>query len=953
MGGISSNVGLFSGINTGQIIEQLMALEARPRIRVQQRVLALQQQNAATLDINSRLDGLRRAAQVFRNDQSFRRATATSSNDQVLTATASVGASPGGYQFIVDRVVSTQQLLSRGFADRTSSALGLPALTVESDRARLARDTSLADLNNGAGVERGRIVVTDSGGRSATVDLSRAATMGDVLDAINGNGTAQVTASVRNGRLTLRDNAAGNLTVANAAGSNTAASLGIAGTASGTLTAQDVYRLNTNSTLASLNDATGVSIKNVVGENAFNFSLAIDRGAGPGAVTVNVGEVYRWEGTDPNRRLVLQEGAVSTVGGVLTRINDALDDAGLTTVRAEIDPDGRRLRLRDSASATTTIAVVEGSDTTARDLGLTGTTSASGSLAGTRVFAGLNSTLARGLAGGSGLAGDGALNFTTRDGSTFALTITNDQSVDEIIAAIEQAAGTLAGGANRLTVSLNPNGTALRIKDNSTGASNLTITGTLGSDTAAALGISTGPAGTTADTVTGANLQLRYMSRATLLADLNNARGVGTGSFTIRDSNGTDRPVNISDSIKTLGQLIDQINASSPLTLARLNPNGDGIQIVENLPGGANGATKIRVTDDSGTVARALNIAGEAAAVGAQNSINGSYERTITFAPADTLQQVADKINLAGAGLAATIVNDGTGTTPFRISLTSAASGRAGRFILDSGAFDLGFRTLNEGRDARVFFGSSDPARAVLLSSSSNTLDNVISGVKIDLRAASADPVSLAVTTDTARMEADIDDFIKAFNDLVDRIAAQTRFVPDAPRQPALVGDSTVIALRNALYSTLQGKNLGLSGRFDELVDVGVEIGQGGRLKLDRERLRAALAQDPAAVEQLFTARTLDPTNGTIRAGGETFSALSVMGQVEQFAKGYVDTTDGILTLRTRSIETQIRAQNSRIAAIDVRLEARQALLTRQFAKMEQAIAQLQRQQSALSSIGR
>ncbi len=951
MGGIISNVGLFSGINSGQIIEQLMALESRPRVRLQQRVLALQQQSAAVLDINSRLDALRRSAQTFRIDQTFRRANAVSSNEQVLTAKASAGAGVGNYQFIVDRLVSTQQFLSRGFSDRGSSALGLTALTIESERAMLARDTSLADLNGGAGVERGRIVVTDSAGRSATVDLSRVATVGEVIEAINANGTAQVTAMVRNGRIVVRDNAGGNITIANASGSNTASSLGIAGTAVGQITGQDVYRLGSNTTLASLNDGTGVSIKNVVGENPSNFSIVVDNGGGPVTVAVNVGEVYQWEGTEPNRRLVLREGAVTTIGGVLARINAALDAAGLGSVRAEVDPDGRRLRIRDTAGTGTTISIVEGSDTTARDLGLTNVFSAGGVLTGRRIFAGLNSVLAGGLAGGAGIGGDGVLNFTTRDGTAFSLTLSNDQTIQEIMQAIEDAAGTLSGGGARLTVTLSPTGTGLRIRDNSTGSGNLTITGTPGDDTAEALGISTGPAGTTADTVTSGNLQLRYLSRATLLADLNNGRGIGTGRFTIRDSRGADRTVNISDSIRTVGQLIDQINAASPDTLARINANGDGIEIVENLSGGGQGPSKIRVSDLSGSVARLLNLAGEAAGLGAENRLNGSYERTITFSAGDTLQQVVDRINQAAAGVSAAIVNDGTGSTPFRMSLTSAGSGRAGRMIIDAGGFDLGLRLLDEGRDARVFLGSSDPARAVLLTSSSNTLDGVIAGVRIDLRGVSAAPVSLAVAADTARMEKDVEDFIKAFNDLVDRITTQTRYVEGATRQAALVGDGTVIALRGALFATLQARNLGMGGRFDELADVGIEIAQGGRLRFDKDRFRAALAEDPAAVEQLFTVRTLDPVNGTIRAGGETFSALSVMAQIEQFAKGYVDTNEGILTLRTRSIEEQIRAQNARIAAIDARLESRRDVLTRQFARMEQAIAQLQRQQSALSSI--
>lgn len=956
MSGISSGVGAFSGINSGQLIEQLLALESRPKQLAQARVLQLQQQQAGVLDINTRLAALRSAAQLFRNDRSFQRMTAESGNKDVLTATAQPGAAAGSYQFLVDRLVSTQQSLSRGFADRSSTALGLSQITVESELGRLDRDTALADFNNGAGVERGRITLTDSAGRAATVDLSRAATVGDVLDAINGNGTAQVTASVRNGRLVVRDNAGGTISIANATGFNTATSLGIAGSATGQITGQDVYRLGTNTTLASLNDGTGVSIRSVAGVDAFNFTLVVNRGSGPVNVRVNIGELYENQTVNGVTSLRLKEGAVSTMGGVMARINKALEDAGMADVKAEIAPDGRRLQIRDTTNTATTISVTEGSDTTARDLGLTGQTSASGVLAGKRIFAGMNSVLARGLSGGNGVFGDGTLNITTRDGNAFSVTLSQDASVEEMMQAIQNAGGTLAGGASRLTVSLNSKGTGLQIKDNSSGSGNLTITGTDGADTAVGLGLSTGASGTTSDTVSGVNMQLRYLGRATLLSSLNGGRGVGTGSIEITDSVGTTRTVSIGDNIRTLGQLIDQINSSSPTTLARLNSTGDGIEIVENvpqLPGGVAGDRKLKIADASGAVARSLNLAGEASGTGSSNKIDGTYERTVTFAPGDTLQQVADKLNAAGVGVSASIINDGAGSNPFRLSLTARATGRDGRVIIDAGAFDLGLRTLDRGENSRVFFGSSDPARAVLLSTSSNTLDNVVTGVKIDLRGTGPNPVTLAVAADSSRIEKDVNDFVKAFNDLVDRIGAQTRFVQGAQRQAALIGDGTMLGLRSALYATVQGKNLGVGGRYDELADVGISVGEGGRLKVDAQALRSALATDPAAVEALFTARTLDPENGTIRRGTERFSSLSVVNQIEELAKSYVDSTDGVLTFKTRGLEEQIRGQNSRINAFDTRLERRRETLTRQFAQMEQAIAQLQRQQSAISSIGR
>src|SRR4051812_40348158 len=131
MSGISSSTGLISGINSSQIIDQLLAIEARPQQLIQRQVLALQQQQAAFLDLNSKIGALKSAAQKLRLDKIFDSTTVSSSNSDVLSGRTKAGTPAGNYSFLVDRVVNTHQLLSQGVVDRNVSGLGLSSITLE------------------------------------------------------------------------------------------------------------------------------------------------------------------------------------------------------------------------------------------------------------------------------------------------------------------------------------------------------------------------------------------------------------------------------------------------------------------------------------------------------------------------------------------------------------------------------------------------------------------------------------------------------------------------------------------------------------------------------------------------------------------------------------------------------------------------------------------------------
>ena len=105
MSSITSGVGIFSGINSEQLINQLLQLDARPKTIYQKRIRDISLQQTALLDVNTRLSSLKSASTKFNTSQIFKTATTASSNADVLTATATAGAAPGTYRFTVDRLV--------------------------------------------------------------------------------------------------------------------------------------------------------------------------------------------------------------------------------------------------------------------------------------------------------------------------------------------------------------------------------------------------------------------------------------------------------------------------------------------------------------------------------------------------------------------------------------------------------------------------------------------------------------------------------------------------------------------------------------------------------------------------------------------------------------------------------------------------------------------------------
>jgi flagellar hook-associated protein 2 len=196
MSRITSSVGLITGIPIEETVNKLMAIAARPRDLVATRTQAIDSERLAVTKLTSLVLAFEFEANRLGASALFDAKAVTSSDANVLKATLAAGGNPavGNYQFRPLQTASAQQLASASF--QSLDDLEEEGTLKFGFGGFVDKGISLEELNAGAGVRRGSIRITDRAGNAAEIDLRIARTVDDVLDAINNNTEASVTAFV-------------------------------------------------------------------------------------------------------------------------------------------------------------------------------------------------------------------------------------------------------------------------------------------------------------------------------------------------------------------------------------------------------------------------------------------------------------------------------------------------------------------------------------------------------------------------------------------------------------------------------------------------------------------------------------------------------------------------------------------------------------------------------------
>src|SRR5688572_28975979 len=529
MGRITSGIGLVSGINSRDIIDQLMSLESQPKTRLEDRIDQTNKVKLAYTDLSTRLASLKLSATTLKKSSTFQAATTTSGDDDVLTATASKGSSVGNYQFQVARLVTTQQSVTGGFADSDTSKVGAGTITIEQGGGELYTETLVTQLNGGAGVRRGMFRITARAGKSAVIDVSNAVSVNDVLKKINTSLGISARATASGDGIVLTDltgAALTNFSVQDVGDGHAAADLGIvADVAAATITGTDVNGVGAKTQLENLNDGRGVRRL----ATGADFQVSV----GGTNIQVTLGP------------------AAKSIGDVVNAINTA----GGADLKAEVVPGANGIRLTDKTGGGRTITVTElNSSKAATDLGILTAPAgvAGGTLNGKSIIAGINSVSLASLKGGAGLA-LGNITITDRAGGNATIDLSAAQSVHDVLEAINDDPDTA------VTAQLKKSGNGIEIIDASGGTGNLVIAGASATD----LGLA-GTFDTSVPAAAGANLQRQWINENSLLSSYNGGKGIARGKFKITNAAGAVATVDLSSGTETrLADVIAKINTTA------------------------------------------------------------------------------------------------------------------------------------------------------------------------------------------------------------------------------------------------------------------------------------------------------------------------------------------------------------------------------------------------------
>ena len=331
---------------------------------------------------------------------------------------------------------------------------------------------------------------------------------------------------------------------------------------------------------------------------------------------------------------------------------------------------------------------------------------------------------------------------------------------------------------------------------------------------------------------------------------------------------------------------------------------------------------------------------------GAAFTAGGASSVDVTVAATDTIAAIAEKINKAGAGVVASVFNDGTND---RLLLRSKDTGEKAGFRVQSADVALAglvFDPQNKpgaGMAAvgiPVQYGQDAKARinGLAVTSASNTLAGNILGVTITLTATTTTgygtageakaPITMAIREDVTPAVKNVSDFVAAYNTLSKNLSDLTKYDAATKTAGLFQGDSTILGMQNVLRNMLGSSSLGATSQ--RLADVGVIKQLDGTLSINTTKLSAA-ANNGTSLQQLFTNNNNNPlTNGfalkfrdlgkgVAASGGSVVNkAASLQNALERNTKEQTRVSD-----RATLFETRLRKQYS---ALDTQMASLNAL---------------------------
>jgi len=323
---------------------------------------------------------------------------------------------------------------------------------------------------------------------------------------------------------------------------------------------------------------------------------------------------------------------------------------------------------------------------------------------------------------------------------------------------------------------------------------------------------------------------------------------------------------------------------------------------------------------------------------------------------------------------------------------------------------DFGSITTIRARQVQAGADAEMTVDGVTVYPTSNTVDDVITGVTLNLKKIASDTtVTLTVGRDYDAVKEKIQELVSAYNEVMDALNEQLSYdVENQEPGGPLFGDSSLRTMKSNLTDIILNKVGGVGDDFSTPGLVGIRIGTDSQLTIDDSTLQGYLETNFDDVKKLFTAEwsstnghlsyvyhnihtqagtynihinSVAPVDGYFAASGDASGSGEYLAGVSGNADGLVvrysgtatgdvgsftltfgvaelfdralyhltDSVDGYVANKEEAIQDTIDNLDKRIEAMEERVDRKMARMTDQFIAMEMALSAMQSQSDWLS----
>ncbi len=338
-------------------------------------------------------------------------------------------------------------------------------------------------------------------------------------------------------------------------------------------------------------------------------------------------------------------------------------------------------------------------------------------------------------------------------------------------------------------------------------------------------------------------------------------------------------------------------------------------------------ATKDRWVSDRGYAATNTSING-GSTITLGVTIGGTTTN-VTVATA-TPQGIVDAVNAANLGIDASLVNTGASSDPYKI-LFEGQLGSANAFTVTDDATTG--TVLNMTSRLATASNAELTVNGVDVERSTNTINDVVTGMTLTLAGATASTSVISVARDLSGAETRIRALVDAYNVMETSFDNLTDSDSTAEFGGIFSGDTSFRVIRDRVKSLFLDQSSTATSNLSYLNDIGITFSRSGTLEIDDDSLTAALNNNFTDVVSIFSADTNNQTNfGEANRGIAGDAIVTLNDLMDQ---------NGTIVSQTTALSSRVDEYRDDLADLDRRMTQIYDRYLGQFTAMETAIDEM------------